>query len=324
MLIVKDILDFLLQLFPSRIFHKKYQIDLGYLTESLCLIDSNCTSRFVSFTLLTYNVNNVAVHSSSRVHRILHAIQTSNADIILLQETNKDWKHHLEGVQNKFQHQFYHHPGLNDRSAGGLAVLSRYRIENAEILDTTKDVDGSVFPVMKCTVCIPADDCREIKLNIANIHLRPPVNLDGSAWFDTARLTEPIRLKEVQVLLQRSSRTLQDQKLPFDIIAGDFNESDNAKAIAFLKQLGYRDALEQHVPNHVETHTWPFWKLTLYKRLDHILWTNSRLIDSTNTVDRSKTTWKTTCVGCGVLSGYQNASDHQPVFSRFILETKST
>ena len=257
-----------------------------------------------TFNLLSYNVNNLGVRSPSRRRRVLHAIQTSNADICLLQETNEEWQRHIAGRQYKYE--FFHHPGVSDRAAGGLAILSRYKLENIELVDIVQEVDGSVFPAVRFDVCVPTNEGVQV-LHMANVHLRPPVNLDGSAWLETARLTEPIRLEEVKFLLGSSDT-------PPDIIAGDFNEGDSACAIAYLRRLGYQDALATFVPRHKETHTWPFWRLTLRKRLDHVLWTGSRILSS------GRVSAKLKCFGCGVLAGYVDASDHQPVLSHFILQ----
>ena len=152
-----------------------------------------------------------------------------------------------------------------------------------KILDFNRDIDGSVFPSMIFDVDIPIQDMNslspsshEATIHIANVHLRPPVNLDGSAQLDTARKTEPIRVKEAKELVKQytnqSDATNFTKQPPLDIIGGDFNENHNRGGLDYLQSLGYKDALHQ-VPRRKETHTWPFGKmLTPRKRLDHILW----------------------------------------------------
>ena len=186
-------------------------------------------------------------------------------------------------------------------------------------------------------------------INIATVHLRPPVELDGTAKLDTARTTEPVRLQEVKELIRRSStacyyntsynRTnnqIDSRQYNLDIIAGDFNEGDDATALTYLtKTLGYSNALQMHVPKRKETHTWPFifihnnynWLVVLRKRLDHILWHNSPTLSvmSNNNVGGSDVVLeeysaRLQCIGCGVMTGYEDgASDHQPVLSRFAI-----
>jgi endonuclease/exonuclease/phosphatase (EEP) superfamily protein YafD len=125
------------------------------------------------------------------------------------------------------------------------------------------------------------------------------------------------------------------QQYNLDIIAGDFNEGDEAKALTYLtKTLGYSNALQMHVPKHKETHTWPFicirnnnnWLVVLRKRLDHILWYNSPILPvMSNTEDGTDVVLeeynaRLQCIGCGVMTGYEDgASDHQPLLSRFAI-----
>ena len=309
---VSDVLAFVYQTlppWPGLLFARYRQANLFGSRRRLTAAERKRDGGAITFSLMQYNLNNVAVRCESRRGRVLHAIRTSNADVCLLQETNEEWQRCLRQLTGgKYGYEFFHHPGVHDRAAGGLAILSRYKMENIELVDIVKAVDGSVFPAVRCDVSVPTADGVQV-LHIANIHLRPPVNLDGSAWLETARLTEPIRIGEVKFLLRSSDGS------PPDIIAGDFNEGDSAGAIAHLRRLGYRDALAAFVPKHKETHTWPFWKLTLRKRLDHVLWTSSRSITTSGGA-----TAKLKCCGCGVLTGYVDASDHQPVLSNFMLD----
>ncbi len=162
--------------------------------------------------VLSYNVNNEAAHNPTRRRRILRAIFSSGAHIILLQETNEVWEELLreDAVALKYVYTYFHHPKSSERKAGGSAILSQLPIDmdNIQILDFSKKVAGSVFPVMVCDVSIPkhhlntssyvqrsssssrSNDDIPVAITIANVHLRPPVNLDGSALLDTARKTE--------------------------------------------------------------------------------------------------------------------------------------
>lgn len=291
----------------------------------------------ITIDILSYNINNVAAYRPDRVRRILRAIFSSGADIILLQETNTAWEELLreDAVALQFRYTHFHHPGIRDRAAGGIAILSQFPLENVEILDFTRDsiIDGSVFPALICEVKVPmqsrhtvGETERVVTINIANVHLRPPVELDGSAWLDTARKTEPIRINEVKELIQRAASTkpggILRNDLPVDIIAGDFNEGDNAGALSYLNSLGYIDALQQHVPRSKETHTWPFMNnmWTLRKRLDHILWHDGTLnVTFPRGDNHGNHSAKLKCLGCGVMTGYEEASDHQPVLSRFAI-----
>ena len=174
-------------------------------------------------------------------------------------------------------------------------------MENVRVLDIANAVDGSVFPALTCEVHIRLNAsegvtpslAQNVALRIANVHLRPPIELNGSAGLATARKTEPIRINEAKELVQRTlgmrgGRQAKESLPPLDIVVGDFNEGDDAGALRYFKSLGYIDALQRHVPRSKETHTWPFlmnlWALR--KRLDHILWHEYQFAQPAKTVER--------------------------------------
>ena len=325
---LQDVIAFTNQFFP----HPIALLRNYHFTPSNLVIKPSLSSRqhlLKTIDILSYNVNNEAAYDEKKRRRILRAIFSSKAHIILLQETNSTWEKLLrdDAVRLNFVHSYFHHPGQNDRKAGGSAILSQFPLdaEKIEMFDFSDQTSGSVFPAVLCCVSIPvemfpveqhlkgSDAISFVTITVANVHLRPPVNLDGSAWLDTARKTEPIRICEVKELINRS----QKSKRMIDIIAGDFNEGDNGGAIRYLIKEGFKNAVSRYVPRSKETHRWDFFRSfwQLRKRLDHILWRgNASLSRSENnkfTLD---------CINCGVLSGYENgASDHQPILSRFAI-----
>jgi endonuclease/exonuclease/phosphatase family metal-dependent hydrolase len=243
--------------------------------------------------VLTYNVNYESFTQDRCADQIIDAIQSSNADVVFLQETNAAWEERIcESTQ--YPHSYFRHPAPNERPAGGTAILSRFPIHNTSVLHFQDQVGAdSVFPA--CTATINQTPLGTLR--VANVHLRPPLELDGSATLSTARTTGPIRDAEVAELLKKCPQ--------LDLVVGDFNEGDGSNALTRLEsQTGMRDALQEFVSCSKETHRWPFGRyLTMRKRLDHITY-GSRL----------------QCVGCGVLTGYEvGASDHQPVLARFVL-----
>jgi endonuclease/exonuclease/phosphatase family metal-dependent hydrolase len=355
---LRDLIALLKQLIPSPInFFNSYYFSPSDLPRTAINVDGDDDYATATTTIdvLTYNINNVAIKCCNRRRRIRHAICSSGADIVLLQETNPAWEEYLlqenGSLATQYRYCYFHHPGITDRAAGGIAILSRYplHVNKVHILNFTTDVNGSVFPALICSIHnIPLGKYHHVTLNIANVHLRPPVELDGTAKLDTARITEPVRLQEVRELIRRSnacyfntsySRTnnqMDSRHYNLDIIAGDFNEGDEANALTYLtKTLGYSNALQRHVPKRKETHTWPFmiirnnnWLVfVLRKRLDHILWHNRPILTvmSNDNVGGSDVVMeeysaKLQCIGCGVLTGYEDgASDHQPVLSRFVI-----
>jgi endonuclease/exonuclease/phosphatase family metal-dependent hydrolase len=363
---LRDLIALLKQLIPSPInFFNSYYFSPSDLPRTVANVDGDDDYATATTTIdvLTYNINNVAIKCCNRRRRIRHAICSSGADIVLLQETNPAWEEYLLQEENEsesriatlYKHCYFHHPNATtDRAAGGIAILSRYPLldDKVHILYFTTNVNGSVFPALICSLHIPLGKYYNVALNIANVHLRPPVELDGTAKLDTARITEPVRLHEMKELIRRSnacyynntsksSSTMTNNQMDsrhynLDIIAGDFNEGDEANALTYLtKTLGYNNALQMHVPKRKETHTWPFmiirnnnWLVfILRKRLDHILWHNRPILtvmSNTNVggsdVVMEEYSAQLQCIGCGVMTGYEvGASDHQPVLSRFVI-----
>ena len=334
--LLRDVLAFSDQFFPHPIaLLRSYRFSPADLAIESPTADDQSSQQLTAIDVLSYNVNNEAAHHPTRRRRILRAIFSSGAQIILLQETNPSWEELLreDAVAQEFVYIYFHHPGPSDRKAGGSAILSQFPLDfnKIQMFDFSDNVSGSVFPSMVCDVSIPMKpiprksssitasstqgNSNNVTIAIANIHLRPPVNLDGSAWLDTARKTEPIRVNEVKELLR--TRT-QESKRTIDIIAGDFNEGDSGGAIRHLISKGYTNALSKYVPRRKETHRWNYfgkvWQLR--KRLDHILWHSDDLLSAR----REDCRVKLDCINCGVLSGYENdASDHQPVLSRFAI-----
>ena len=345
--LIQDVHNFLHQFLPSPVaLFRPYRFSAADLTrfsststnKTLPVSSTEFNTNFHTFDVLSYNINNVASSKPSRIRLILRAIFSSGANIILLQETNEAWEKLLldDAIALQYTHCYFHHPTETDRAAGGIAILSQYPLQQINVLDFTQDISGSVFPSLVCTVMIPLSIFEQnpklyskfsqlsnesnISIGIANIHLRPPVNLDGSAWFDTARKTEPIRLAEAKGLIRRTSNRTTPLLPELDIIAGDFNEDNFGAALSYLGTLGYIDALQQYVPIRKETHQWPFMRgiWTLKKRLDHVLWRNATTHPLTNNESTKKCMYRLQCLGCGVVTGYETgASDHQPVLSRF-------
>jgi endonuclease/exonuclease/phosphatase family metal-dependent hydrolase len=337
--LIWDLIDFARQLIPSPIslFCAKYRFspsDLALPPAPDRPGGAAAPAPLATVDVLSYNVNNAAVTRRDRRGRIIRAITSSGADVVLLQETNPAWEAHLlddaTDIASRFVHRRFRHPGAGDRAAGGIAVLSRHPLGNVRILDFSECVTGSVFPALTFEVNIPVGtsesrgrlghpDERIVAMHIANVHLRPPVELDGTARLGTARGTEPIRMSEARELIRRAADTR-----PLHIIAGDFNEGDDAGALSYLASLGYVDALRRHVPRGKETHTWQFLgnnRLLLRKRLDHVLWRGGGSLhvasDGSAGVGRGAVL---RCVGCGVVTGFEDgASDHQPVMSRFVI-----
>lgn len=274
-----DVWDLTSQLLPANFIY------------SFCAEDLETEEGAVS--LLTYNVNMGLANGgrmSEQSERVIDAIRKAQADIVLLQEAHQGWETLLRAeLEGELPYQVYHFD-----AGGGAAFLSRWQISSWRALPLPGTVNGSVFHPLVAEIQVPSG-----AWTLANVHLRPPLELRSRTDLSTARRTGPVRLAEVQEIFRFCALS------PPVVIAGDFNEQDWGEALVWLtEERGMRNALYEHVPRWKETHMWPFGRfMTLKKRLDHVVYDPDRL--------RS--------LGCGVLTGYEaGASDHQPVLARLV------
>lgn len=258
--------------------------------------------------VLTYNVN-FELSEPIKVDQVVDAIHRSEADVVLLQETNEFWESVLQSqqtIQSRYPTRLFRHSS----GSGGMALLSRWDIEpKSELHLNLSDVPGSWFPFWIIHIKIAGVGT----FQFVNVHLRPPVEGYGKANFWSSWNTTSIRLQEMKTIVSH----LQEE-VP-TVIAGDFNESDSLSGISWLLHLspsecalhflttcGYTDALSQFVSKGRETHRWYlktlFGTILLKKRLDHIFYRGLHPVE---------------CVACEVLNGYEDASDHQPVLASF-------
>jgi endonuclease/exonuclease/phosphatase family metal-dependent hydrolase len=138
--------------------------------------------------------------------------------------------------------------------AGGLGVLSRYPITSVEELDAV----GGPFFAWRIVIDAPAGP-----IQILDVHLRPPMS-DGGSWVVGFFSTRGDREREME---WHASRL--DRKLP-TVIAGDFNEEGNGRAIAVAERLGFTDAIAQFTTTR--TWEWPVGDFTLHFQLDHVMY----------------------------------------------------
>jgi len=183
------------------------------------------------------------------------AIARTEADIVLLQETNARWADAITRATQFPEHRFGDPP--SDRmAAGGLGVLSRYPIVS---IDKLLPTDGGFFFAWRIVIDAPTG-----RTQLLDVHLRPPLGDDGS-WITGYFSTRAVRVGE----LARHLADL-DPTLP-TIIAGDFNETGDGDAIAQLRARGYTDAIAQfHDTEH--TWRWPIAGGELRFQLDHIFY----------------------------------------------------
>ena len=164
--------------------------------------------------VMSYNVE----LSGHEHERTLDAIALGDADVVLLQEPTRVWEGRLQKrFADTYPHQRYHHPG---RPAGGFAILARVPIREDEVLPAA----AGWFAAHRTVVDAPFG-----ALQILHVHLRPAWDGDWVTGFFT---TPPIRRREIEAYWRELDPTLPT------IVAGDFNEEPDGKAIEFLTGKG--------------------------------------------------------------------------------------
>ena len=202
-----------------------------------------------SLRVMTYNVN-FGIPGDAPT---MDAITAGRADVVFLQEINPAWERALRAAMaSAYPHMYFHARG----GAGGIAVMSRFRITAAEIIRPEGD---GWFPALRVVLASPLGPLQALV-----VHLRPPVSDGGS--FVAGHFTAP-RIHEQEIA--RFCQAL-DRALP-TLVVGDFNEEEDGRAVAYLARAawGMRSALPEFAPKQ-PTWRWPTSVGTLERRLDHI------------------------------------------------------
>ncbi len=166
--------------------------------------------------VMTYNLN----YGNPDPAGTIDAIAAEDADIVLLQEVTAEWRRHLEArLKTQYPHHSYR---VHARAAGGLAVLSKHPITSEDVWAPPR---GGWFPASRIIVDGPFG-----ALQLLNVHLRP--NLDGGSWVRGWHTTPPVRRREIMTYWQKVQYDMPT------IVAGDFNEPPDGKAIAYLAKHG--------------------------------------------------------------------------------------
>lgn len=212
-------------------------------------------------TVATYNINFGNGHGQPTID----VIAGLDADIILLQETTEASEAAIrEQLSDAYDEIRFHHCCR----AGGLGVLSRYPILDAEIIEP----DVGFFPAWWLRAQTPAGP-----LVLVDVHLRPPIS-DGGSWVVGFFSTQPIRAREIGNLW------LDVPKGDPIIVAGDFNEETTGGVVKLLGSEGLTDALPQFAPKEPTWH-WPIGATELRMQLDHVTYgaplvaTDARVIE---------------------------------------------
>ena len=206
----------------------------------------------VRLRVMTYNMNFGVAGDRAGVA----AITAAHPDIAVLQETNAEWQAALRGT---FPHERFQHP-KTAWAAGGLGILSKWPITAIDELTS----DGGPFFAWRIVVDAPGGP-----LQILNVHLHPPMDIESGSWVIGYFSTRSNREREARDHVAKLDKTLPT------IVAGDFNEEDEGRAVAIFSERGLANALPRFRPD-ADTWQWPVGATTLRFRLDHILYEEAR------------------------------------------------
>jgi endonuclease/exonuclease/phosphatase family metal-dependent hydrolase len=236
-----------------------------------------------TLSVLSYNVN----YGLAGDGATLAAIAAHPSDLVLLQETTPDWESSLRArFGSEYPHIAFRHCCL----AGGLGVLSKYPFEE---LETIEPPEGGWFPGFRLDVETPLGE-----LQVLNVHLRPQIGDSGANVGGVVSgmvTTPPIRRRQIELYASHL-----DPGVP-TLIAGDFNESENGRALSWLESRGFHSVVPDF--SHDDTWSWQTSIGRVSRRFDHIVHSRELRALSAGVVEAGR-------------------SDHRPVYA--VLELASS
>lgn len=198
--------------------------------------------------VMTYNVNFGLAGDPQAVT----GIREAGADVVFLQETNAEWERALRnGLGDLYPTmEFVERP-----AAGGMGLLSRWPIREAEVLEPPAE---GWFPAWRVVLATPLG-----AVQFLGVHLHPQISDSGSVvsgYFTTG----DNRLAEIRAHLARL-----DPGLP-TLLLGDFNETADDDALEHLAELGYASALDRFDPGRA-TWRWTTSVGSISFQFDHLV-----------------------------------------------------
>lgn len=214
------------------------------------------TWRIATYNICVDNKNCYSCHG----YDTTHLLSIMNADVVVLQETTHFWQRCMRRhLKKKYPYQIFHDCKCYGRP-DGMGIISKYPITKAVFIPAKY----GWFPACVYIVSLPGQ-----KLQILNLHLRPPLISDNNIGFmGEALFTTPaVRRQEVRYFTKFLSPHYPT------VIGGDFNEGDNGLASRFLKSCCYYDGLSMIHPA-IKTWYWHVGPFTIFGRYDHLFVNN--------------------------------------------------
>lgn len=212
--------------------------------------------------VLTFNLN----FGVGEDPRNIAAVAEADADLVLLQETTDASE---QAFREALSHLYPHMLFRECCNAGGLGVLSKHPIRDEQYLEATV----GWFPAWRVVVETSLGPVQAL-----DVHLRPPMS-DGGSWVAGYFSTRTVRRDEIAAFWGA-----MDPELP-TLVAGDFNENADGRAIAFLAEQGLRSALPQIAPR-AKTWRWRTRVGQLHMMLDHVVYDDRLVLRSAEVLDR--------------------------------------
>ncbi len=198
--------------------------------------------------VVTYNVN----WGMGGDRRILDFLDKSDADIVCLQETHRYWE---AALLSRFGGRYPHRRFTEWGGAGGIAILSKHRLTDVKIIRP----QAGWFPAILAVAQTPLGP-----IQFLNVHLHPPLSEKGSVSVSAYFSTSNTRLEEVKEFAGHV-----DMNRPL-IVTGDFNEKEEGRAVRWLIDKGFADALSLY-DTSTYTWSWTSYGITFRRRYDHII-----------------------------------------------------
>jgi endonuclease/exonuclease/phosphatase family metal-dependent hydrolase len=199
--------------------------------------------------VLTYNVNfGIAGDEAT-----MDALASAGADLVLLQEINLAWEKALRARFGTAYPFIELHPR---GGAGGIGFLSRLPVRSSALLKSEGD---GWFPGLRVVFGAPFGP-----LQVLAVHLRPPVS-DSGSYVSGHFVVPAVHEREIAGFLAALAPGLPT------LVAGDFNEEEDGRALAELGRRGFRSALPEFAPGR-PTWRWPTAIGTLERRFDHLVY----------------------------------------------------
>jgi len=217
----------------------------------------------------------------------IRAILESEADVVLLQETNEGWERLIKSnnsIKQLYPHIVFHN---HWHRYGGLAALSKLNFHFDAKVDVSPVVFKYWYPAMR--IRIPLQGNKDDLIHIVNLHLRAP--FPSLPWKVGKQ-----RLLETTTHIEKFFHEgLQNTKGKV-LIVGDFNTHSKSQSCRYLcEQNDFVDVLVEQKTNRVTL----TWKRVLRQEFDHILYRKQDF-----ELVKAKVS-------------HEGGSDHWPVFASF-------